>query len=229
MKIRQALTFDDVLLQPGASEVTPSEVSTVTRLTKSINLNIPLLSAAMDTVTEARLAIAMAQAGGMGVIHRNLSIEEQAREVGQVKKFESGMVMNPVTIAQNATLAELIELKEKRGFSGIPVVEDDGTLVGIITNRDLRFAEDLSRPVKDLMTQSLVTATADTTPDEARKLLHKHRIERLIIVDDANQCIGLLTVKDMDKAQLNPNSAKDARGRLRVAAASTVGHSRSAV
>ena len=223
MKIRQALTFDDVLLQPGASEVTPSEVSTATRLTKSISLNIPLLSAAMDTVTEARLAIAMAQAGGMGVIHRNLSIEEQAREVGQVKKFESGMVMNPVTIAQNATLAELIELKEKRGFSGIPVVEDDGTLAGIITNRDLRFAEDLSRPVKDLMTQSLVTATADTTPDEARKLLHKHRIERLIIVDDANQCIGLLTVKDMDKAQLNPNSAKDARGRLRVAAASTVG------
>jgi len=223
MKIRQALTFDDVLLQPGESEVTPSEVNTQTRLTKSISLNIPLLSAAMDTVTEARLAIAMAQAGGMGVIHRNLSVEEQAREVGQVKNYESGMVMNPVTITPRATLAELIELKEKRGFSGIPVVEEDGTLLGIITNRDLRFAEDLSRPVTDLMTQSLVTASVDTTPDEARRLLHKHRIERLIIVDDANHCIGLLTVKDMDKAQLNPNATKDERGRLRVTAASTVG------
>jgi IMP dehydrogenase len=223
MKIRQALTFDDVLLRPGASEVTPSEVNTQTRLTKSISLNIPLLSAAMDTVTEARLAIAMAQAGGMGVIHRNLSVDEQAREVGQVKKYESGMVMNPATIPPTASLAELIELKAKRGFSGIPVVEEDGTLLGIITNRDLRFAEDLSRPVTDLMTQSLVTATMDTTAEEAKRLLHKHRIERLIIVDDANHCIGLLTVKDMDKAQLNPNAAKDERGRLRVAAASTVG------
>lgn len=223
MNIRQALTFDDVLLEPGASEVTPSEVETVTRLTKTISLNIPLLSAAMDTVTEARLAIAMAQSGGMGVIHRNLSVEEQAREVAQVKKFESGVVMNPVTIGPGATLAELRGLKERRGFSGIPVVEDDGTLLGIITNRDMRFAEDLSRPVSDLMTQALVTAKIDTGPEEARRLLHKHRIERLIIVDDQNHCIGLMTVKDMDKAKLNPNAAKDDRGRLRVAAASTVG------
>ena len=223
MKIRQALTFDDVLLEPGPSEVTPSEVNTVTRLTKTIDLNIPLLSAAMDTVTEARLAIAMAQAGGMGVIHRNLSVEEQALEVAQVKKFESGVVMNPVTIGPKATLAELSELKQRRGFSGIPVVETDGTLLGIITNRDMRFAEDLSRPVSELMTQALVTAKADTTPEEARRLLHKHRIERLIIVDDRNHCIGLMTVKDMDKATLNPNAAKDDHGRLRVAAASTVG------
>ena len=223
MKIRQALTFDDVLLEPGPSEVTPSEVNTVTRLTKTIDLNIPLLSAAMDTVTEARLAIAMAQAGGMGVIHRNLSVEEQALEVAQVKKFESGVVMNPVTIGPKATLAELSELKQRRGFSGIPVVEADGTLLGIITNRDMRFAEDLSRPVSELMTQALVTAKADTTPEEARRLLHKHRIERLIIVDDRNHCIGLMTVKDMDKATLNPNAAKDDHGRLRVAAASTVG------
>lgn len=223
MKIRQALTFDDVLLEPGPSEVTPSEVNTVTRLTKSISLNIPLLSAAMDTVTEARLAIAMAQAGGMGVIHRNLTIDEQALEVAQVKKYESGVVMNPVTIKPDATLAELRELKERRGFSGIPVVEQDGTLLGIITNRDVRFAEDLSRPVSDLMTQALVTAKADTSPEEARRLLHKHRIERLIIVDEQNHCIGLMTVKDMDKAKLNPNAAKDERGRLRVAAASTVG------
>ena len=223
MKIRHALTFDDVLLEPGASDVTPSEVNIATRLTKTIDLNIPLLSAAMDTVTEARLAIAMAQAGGIGVIHRNLSIDEQAREVAQVKKFESGVVMNPVTIGPDATLAELRDLKERRGFSGIPVVEKDGTLLGIITNRDMRFAEDLSRPVTDLMTKELVTARADMPVDEAKRLLHQHRIERLIIVNDQNHCIGLMTVKDMDKAKLNPNAAKDARGRLRVAAASTVG------
>ena len=223
MNIRQALTFDDVLLEPGPSEVTPSEVNTVTRLTKTIDLNIPLLSAAMDTVTEARLAIAMAQAGGMGVIHRNLSVDEQAREVAQVKKYESGLVMNPVTIAPDATLAELRDLKERRGFSGIPVVEKDGKLLGIITNRDMRFAQDLSRPVSELMTQALVTAKADIDVEEAKRILHKHRIERLIIVDDNNHCIGLMTVKDMDKAKLNPNAAKDTRGRLRVGAASTVG------
>ena len=223
MNIRQALTFDDVLLEPGPSEVTPSEVNTVTRLSKTIDLNIPLLSAAMDTVTEARLAIAMAQAGGMGVIHRNLSVDEQAREVAQVKKYESGLVMNPVTIAPDATLAELRDLKERRGFSGIPVVEKDGKLLGIITNRDMRFAQDLSRPVSELMTQALVTAKADIDVEEAKRILHKHRIERLIIVDDNNHCIGLMTVKDMDKAKLNPNAAKDTRGRLRVGAASTVG------
>lgn len=223
MQIRQALTFDDVLLEPGASEVTPSEVNTVTRLTKTISLNIPLLSAAMDTVTEARLAIAMAQAGGMGVVHRNFSVEEQALQVAQVKKYESGVVLNPVTIGPKATLAELRELKDRLGFSGIPVVHDDGTLLGIITNRDVRFAEDLSRPVSELMTQALVTVKGDVSPEEARRLLHENRIERLIMVDEQNHCVGLLTVKDMDKAQLNPNAAKDAQGRLRVAAASSVG------
>ena len=223
MKIRQAITFDDVLLKPGPSEVLPADVAVQTRLTKDITLSIPLLSAAMDTVTEARLAIAMAQAGGIGVIHRNLTVEEQAGQVTQVKKFESGVVMNPVTIGPRASLKDLKALKERTGFSGIPVVEDNGTLVGIITNRDTRFAEDLTQPVSSLMTQSLVTVKMDTELGEARRLLHKHRIERLIIVDDANRCIGLLTVKDMDKAAVNPNAAKDEAGRLRVAAASTVG------
>lgn len=223
MKIREALTFDDVLLQPGPSNVLPADVNVTTRLTKSIPLNIPLMSAAMDTVTEARLAIAMAQAGGIGAIHRNLSITEQAREVAQVKKYESGVVMNPYTIAPDATLEQLRQLKQKRGFSGIPVVEADGKLVGIVTNRDVRFAENEGQPVSELMTKDLVTVRADVAPDEARRLLHQHRIERLIIVDDAGHCIGLLTVKDMDKAQLNPNAAKDEQGRLRVAAASTVG------
>ncbi len=223
MKIRQAITFDDVLLQPGASEVMPAEVDVTTKLTRDIQLNIPLLSAAMDTVTEARLAIAMAQAGGIGVIHRNLTVEAQAREVTQVKKFESGVVMNPVTIRPDATLGELKALKERTGFSGIPVVQDDGTLVGIITNRDTRFAEDLNQPVASLMTQALVTVKMDTGMAEARGLLHKHRIERLIIVDDDKKCIGLLTVKDMDKAAVHPNAAKDGAARLRVAAASSVG------
>ncbi|MEO1642438.1 MAG: IMP dehydrogenase, partial [Pseudomonadota bacterium] len=222
MNIRQAITFDDVLLQPGASEVTPSEVATATQLTKSIPLNIPLISAAMDTVTEARLAIAMAQAGGIGVIHRNFSVEEQAAQVTQVKKFESGVVMNPVTISPAATLAELKALKEQTGFSGIPVV-DHGKLVGIITNRDVRFAPDPNQQVATLMTRNVVTVTMDVPIEEARKLLHKHRIERLVIVDDENRCLGLLTVKDMDKAAVNPNAAKDDGGRLRVAAASTVG------
>ena len=222
MQIRQAITFDDVLLQPGASEVTPSEVATHTQLTKSIGLNIPLISAAMDTVTEARLAIAMAQAGGIGVIHRNLSIEEQAAEVTQVKKFESGVVMNPITIAPTATLAELKALKDQTGFSGIPVV-DKGKLVGIITNRDVRFAPDLNQPVSSLMTRDVVSVTMDVPIDQARTLLHKHRIERVVIVDEDQRCLGLLTVKDMDKAAVNPNAAKDDSGRLRVAAASTVG------
>ncbi len=223
MKIRQAITFDDVLLEPGASEVMPAEVNVSTRLTKTIPLNIPLISAAMDTVTEARLAIAMAQAGGIGVIHRNLTIEEQAREVAQVKKYESGVVMNPYTISPGATLADLRELKARHGFSGIPVVEADGRLVGVVTNRDVRFADNERQLVSDLMTKELVTVREDTSDDEARRLLHQHRIERLIIVDKDGRCIGLLTVKDMDKAQLNPNAAKDERGRLRVAAASTVG------
>lgn len=223
MKIRQAITFDDVLLQPGASEVLPAEVNVSTFLTKSIGLNIPLISAAMDTVTEARLAIAMAQAGGIGVIHRNLSVEEQAGEVAMVKKYESGVVMNPVTIAPTATLGELRELKARTGFSGIPVVENSGKVVGIITNRDTRFAEDLNQTVASMMTREIVTVKMDTEPSESRALLHKHRIERLVIVDNDGRCIGLLTVKDMDKAAVNPNAAKDFAGRLRVAAASTVG------
>ncbi|HBH42885.1 MAG TPA: IMP dehydrogenase, partial [Hyphomonas atlantica] len=223
MKIRQAITFDDVLLQPGASEVMPADVDVSTFLTKAIPLNIPLISAAMDTVTEARLAIAMAQAGGIGVIHRNLSIEQQAGEVAMVKKYESGVVMNPVTISPSASLGDLNELKQRTGFSGIPVVDGAGKVVGIITNRDTRFAEDVSESVANLMTKEVVTVKMDTSNEEARRLLHKHRIERLVIVDDDNRCVGLLTVKDMDKAAVNPNAAKDAAGRLRVAAASTVG------
>lgn len=223
MKIRQAITFDDVLLQPGASEVMPADVNVSTFLTKAIPLNIPLISAAMDTVTEARLAIAMAQSGGIGVIHRNLSIEQQAGEVAMVKKYESGVVMNPVTISPSASLGDLVELKQRTGFSGVPVVDKSGKVVGIITNRDTRFADDVSESVANLMTKDVVTVKMDTPNDEARRLLHKHRIERLVIVDDDNRCVGLLTVKDMDKAAVNPNAAKDAAGRLRVAAASTVG------
>lgn len=223
MIIRQAITFDDVLLQPGESEVMPAEVDVSTFLTRAIALNIPLLSAAMDTVTEARLAIAMAQAGGIGVIHRNLSVEQQAGEVAMVKKYESGVVMNPVTIAPSATLGELRELKQRTRFSGIPVVEKNGKVVGIVTNRDTRFAEDANEKVASLMTRDIVTVKIDTPIEEARRLLHKHRIERLVIVDDSGRCIGLLTVKDMDKASLNPFAAKDPAGRLRVAAASTVG------
>ena len=223
MIIRQAITFDDVLLQPGASEVMPAEVDVSTFLTRAIALNIPLLSAAMDTVTEARLAIAMAQAGGIGVIHRNLSVEQQAGEVAMVKKYESGVVMNPVTIAPTATLGELRELKQRTRFSGIPVVEKNGKVIGIVTNRDTRFAEDANEKVASLMTRDIVTVKIDTPIEEARRLLHKHRIERLVIVDESGRCIGLLTVKDMDKASLNPFAAKDPAGRLRVAAASTVG------
>ena len=223
MIIRQAITFDDVLLQPGASEVMPAEVDVSTFLTRAIALNIPLLSAAMDTVTEARLAIAMAQAGGIGVIHRNLSVEQQAGEVAMVKKYESGVVMNPVTIAPTATLGELRELKQRTRFSGIPVVEKNGKVIGIVTNRDTRFAEDANEKVASLMTRDIVTVKIYTPIEEARRLLHKHRIERLVIVDESGRCIGLLTVKDMDKASLNPFAAKDPAGRLRVAAASTVG------
>ena len=223
MKIRHAITFDDVLLQPGPSEVMPANVDVSTQLTKTIPLNIPLLSAAMDTVTEARLAIAMAQAGGIGVVHRNLTVEEQAGQVTQVKKYESGVVMNPITIAPTATLSDLNAIKSRTGFSGIPVVEDDGKVVGIITNRDTRFVDDPNAKVAELMTKSVVSVTMSTPIEEARQLLHRHRIERLVIIDDEGKCVGLLTVKDMEKAQLNPNAAKDDQGRLRVAAASTVG------
>jgi IMP dehydrogenase len=227
--IREALTFDDVLLVPGASEVLPGGVDTRTRLTKTIELGIPLVSAAMDTVTEAGLAIAMAQAGGMGVIHKNLGIEEQAEHVRRVKRYESGMVVNPVTITPDATLAEALALMERHRISGVPVTEGldakgAGKLVGILTNRDVRFAADPRQKVAELMTkEGLVTVREGVKPDEAKRLLHQHRIEKIIVVDDAYRCVGLITVKDIEKAQKYPNSCKDERGRLRVAAATGVG------
>jgi len=223
MEIREGLTFDDVLLQPRASNILPAQASLVTRLTRGININVPLISAAMDTVTEARLAIVMAQTGGIGVIHRNLSVQEQADEVRKVKRFESGMVVNPITISPDATRADLKAMGEHYNISGIPVVKDDGTLIGIVTNRDVRFSDDPNVFVKDLMTKDVVTVKPGVSEDEARALLHKFRIERLVVVDDANKCIGLLTVKDMQKAENYPNACKDESGSLRVAAASTVG------
>jgi len=226
-----ALTFDDVLLQPAHSEVMPGQTNVSTIIARDIELNIPILSAAMDTVTGARLAIAMAQAGGIGVIHRNFTPEEQAEQVRQVKKFESGMVVNPLTIGPDATLGDAQTLMREHGISGIPVVENGGKgghttgkLVGILTNRDVRFASDPNQKVRELMThQNLVTVKENVAQDEAKRLLHQHRIEKLLVVDDAGQCVGLITVKDMEKSQLNPNAAKDAQGRLRVAAATSVG------
>jgi IMP dehydrogenase len=223
--IREALTFDDVLLLPAASTVLPTQADTRTRLTRTIQLGIPIISAAMDTVTEARLAIAMAQAGGIGVLHRNMSPEAQAEQVRQVKKFESGMVVNPVTIGPDATLSEALSEMQRHGISGIPVVEPDtGKLVGILTNRDVRFASNPKEPVRNLMTkEGLITVADGVSQEEAKRLLHKHRIEKLLVVDEAYRCIGLITVKDIEKAQLHPNAAKDEQGRLRVAAATTVG------
>ena len=224
-----ALTFDDVLLRPGRSRVLPNEADTSTRLTNAIHLKIPVVSSAMDTVTEARLAIAMAQAGGIGVVHRNLTIDEQAEEVRQVKKFESGMVVNPLTITPDATLADALGVMNAHQISGIPVVERDGNgaqkrLVGILTNRDVRFATNENQPVHELMTkESLITVRDTVSQDDAKKLLHQHRIEKLLVVDEDYRCVGLITVKDIEKAQLNPHAAKDEQGRLRVAAATTVG------
>jgi IMP dehydrogenase len=232
--IREALTFDDVLLVPGASEILPAGADTRTRLTRSVELGIPLISAAMDTVTEAGLAIAMAQAGGMGVIHKNLSAEEQAEQVRRVKRFESGMVVNPVTIGPDATLADALALMGRHHISGVPVVENangkspnnrgTGKLVGILTNRDVRFAADPRQKISELMTRDkLVTVREGVQPDEAKRLLHQHRIEKILVVDDAYRCVGLITVKDIEKAQAFPNACKDERGRLRVAAATGVG------
>lgn len=228
IEIIEALTFDDVLLVPAASDVLPTQTNTKTRLTRSIEMGIPLLSSAMDTVTEAPLAIAMAQAGGIGVIHKNLTHAEQADQVRIVKKFESGMVINPITISPHSTLGDALHLKEVNGFSGIPVVEpDSGRLVGILTNRDIRFAENPTTPVRELMTahsveKPLVTVGEGIKQDEAKRLLHQHRIERLLVVDDNFRCVGLITVKDMDKEQQHPNACKDNKGRLRVAAATGV-------
>jgi IMP dehydrogenase len=225
MEIREGLTFDDVLLQPGASEVMPTQVSTATRFTRQITLNIPLVSAAMDTVTESRLAIAMAQAGGLGILHRNLSVEEQADQVREVKRFESGMVINPLTIHPDTTLREIKEIKARRHISGFPVVErGSGKLVGILTNRDMRFEGSDEIPASQLMThEGLITVREGVSQADARALLRRHKIERLIVVDDDYRAVGLITVKDMEKAQAYPHAAKDAHGRLLVGAASTVG------
>ncbi len=224
MDIRLGLTFDDVLLQPAASAVLPSQADTRTDLTRGIRLNIPVLSAAMDTVTEAQMAIAMAQMGGIGVLHRNLTVAEQVAAVRQVKRFESGMVVNPITIAPTATLAQAQALMAQHRISGVPVVEADGRLVGILTNRDVRFAGNPGQPVAELMTHdNLAVVAAGVGQDEARRLLHQRRIEKLLVVDDDYRCVGLITVKDMERAVTYPNATKDAAGRLRVAAATTVG------
>jgi IMP dehydrogenase len=225
MEIRQALTFDDVLLVPAASSVLPTETDTRTRLTREIELGIPLISAAMDTVTESSLAIAMAQAGGLGVIHRNMPIGAQADEVRKVKKFEAGMVVNPLTIHPDETLADALKLMADHRISGIPVVErGSGRLVGIITNRDVRFASNPNQPVAELMTaERLVTVKESVKREEAMRLLHQHRIEKLLVVDEAYRCVGLVTVKDIEKAQKYPHACKDDAGRLRVAAATGTG------
>jgi IMP dehydrogenase len=222
--IPEYLTFDDVLMKPGASSVLPAQVSTATRLTRAINLSIPIISAAMDTVTEARLAIAMAQAGGLGIIHKNLEPADQAEHVRQVKRFESGMVVNPITIGPDATLGDVLALKDRHKISGIPVVDGKGKLVGIITNRDVRFATDLNMKVANLMThENLVTVRAGVDRTEARRLLHKYRIEKLIVVDDDFRCVGLITVNDMEKAADHPLATKDEHERLRVGAATGTG------
>jgi IMP dehydrogenase len=224
-RVVEALAFDDVLLVPAYSQILPTRVTTTTRLTRNIWLNIPLVSAAMDTVTEAGMAIAMAQQGGIGVIHKNFTVEEQAVQVRRVKKFESGMVVNPLTIHPDQTLADAKALMALHNISGFPVVErDSGRLVGILTHRDVRFATDPNMRVYELMTrENLVTVTAGVSAEQARALLHKRRLEKLLVVDDAYRCIGLITVKDMDKAEAHPLANKDELGRLRVAAATGVG------
>jgi IMP dehydrogenase len=227
--IREAFTFDDVLLKPGLSDILPSEADVRSRLTRAVALNIPVIASAMDTVTEARMAIAMAQAGGIGVIHRNFDIEGQAAQVRQVKKYESGMVVNPLTIGPDEKLVEALNLMKDHGISGIPVVVGGGSgkpgkLVGILTNRDVRFATDPEQKVSELMTkENLVTVREGVSQSEAKRLLHHHRIEKLLVVDDQYRCVGLITVKDIEKAVAHPNASKDEQGRLRVAAATTVG------
>jgi IMP dehydrogenase len=228
-KIIEGLTFDDVLLRPGRSEVLPGDVNVATRLTRTIQLNMPIIASAMDTVTEARMAIAMAQNGGLGVIHRNLEPEAQAEQVRLVKRYESGMVMNPITIHPDETLADALAMMKHHGISGIPVVErgpngTKGKLVGILTNRDVRFANNPGQPVSELMTKDrLITVREGVSQDEARRLLHQFRIEKLLVVDDHFRCIGLITVKDIEKQVAYPSAAKDAQGRLLVAAATTTG------
>ncbi|WP_170424676.1 IMP dehydrogenase [Ruegeria arenilitoris] len=224
MQIREALTFDDVLLVPGASTVLPATADTTTRVTREITMNIPLLSSAMDTVTEARMAIAMAQAGGIGVIHKNLSVEEQAREVRRVKRFESGIVYNPVTLRADQTLADAQALVQRYNFTGFPVVDDEGRVVGIVTNRDMRFATSDDTPIKAMMTaDNLAMLQEPADLEEAKSLMRARRIEKLLVVDGAGKLTGLLTLKDTEQAVLNPTACKDRLGRLRVAAATSVG------
>lgn len=218
--LREALTFDDVLLLPAASDLQPHEADTRTRLTRAVSLNIPLVSAAMDTVTEADMAIAMAQHGGLGIIHRNMTVAQQADAVRKVKRYESGMVVDPITIRPDATLGQALALMDRYRISGVPVTEENGRLVGILTNRDVRFAENPAQPIRELMTsENLVKVYNHVDRDEARRLLHRHRIEKLLVVDDAERCIGLVTVKDMEKSRLFPQACKDDQGRLRVGAA----------
>ena len=224
MIIEESYTFDDVLLQPAYSKIGPADANVDTFISKNIKLNIPLISAAMDTVTEHRLAITMAQLGGIGVLHKNFSIKEQASEVKKVKKFEAGMVVNPVTIKPDQSLGDAFKLMEKNKISGIPVVEGlKNKLVGILTNRDVRFANDLNQTVSALMTKNVITVKESVSKEEARKLLHQHRIEKLVVVDEDGFCVGLITVKDMEKSQNHPDACKDEQGRLRVAAATGVG------
>ena len=223
--LREGLTFDDVLLVPAASDIHPADADTRTKLTKSIFLNIPLLSAAMDTVTESEMAIAMAQAGGLGILHRNMDPEAQADLVRIVKRFESGMVVNPITIEPDATLGDAFALMKHYHISGIPVAEANGKLVGILTNRDVRFADNDATPVRELMTsENLIKVVNGASKDEARRLLHKHRIEKLLVVDDAGRCTGLITVKDIEKSTLFPQASKDSQGRLMVGAAVGTGN-----
>ncbi|PRY26983.1 inosine-5'-monophosphate dehydrogenase [Aliiruegeria haliotis] len=224
MEIREALTFDDVLLVPAESKVLPATADTSTFVTKSIRMNIPLLSSAMDTVTEARMAIAMAQAGGIGVIHRNLDIEEQARQIRRVKRFESGVVYNPITLTPDQTLADAKALQDRYNITGFPVVDERGLVVGIVTNRDMRFAHEDETPVKAMMTaEKLAVLTEPADLGEARAMMRERRIEKLLVTDKAGKLTGLLTLKDIDQAVLNPQACKDELGRLRVAGASTVG------
>ena len=222
--IKEALTFDDVLLQPAESHLGPNEANIETKIDNSINLKIPLISAAMDTVTEHKLAIAMAQLGGLGVIHKNFSVDAQVEEVRKVKKFESGMVVDPITIAPEKSLGDAFDLMKKNAISGIPVVDKNSyKILGILTNRDIRFVQNKSEKVKNLMTKKVITVEKNIKPEEAKKLLHKHRIEKLVVVDSNKICIGLITVKDIEKSKNFPNSSKDSFGRLRVGAAIGVG------
>ena len=225
MKVREAITFDDVLLEPSESDVLPSETNVKTKITKNIDLNIPLASAAMDTVTESKMAIAMAQAGGIGVIHRNLEIDAQVKEVSKVKKYESGMVVYPLTISPDSTLEAALKLMRENNISGVPVTDKKSNkLEGILTNRDVRFALNINQKVSELMTkENLITVNDNISENEAKEILHQHRIEKLLVVDDQYSCIGLITVKDIEKSNSHPNATKDEKGRLRVAAGTTVG------